>query len=779
MRIRFTWWWGLGVLVGLAMLGAGQSARAQSVGLAFGSVAQVVQGTDTLAQAWVGGLNTPQFSTLDLDGDGQPDLYAFDRESARSYTWLSVATPSGRRYRYAPDYAAAFPADMTGWALLRDYDCDGRPDLFTAATSGNIRVFRNVADASGRPSFTLTNNELSFPVGNGYTANFNIGAYNLPAIQDVNGDGKLDILTYDFYGSTLLELYLNASPDACGGVSTFNRVSTYWGQLQVSCVSCNSYQLMGDTSPCATYRTDHSQGHNVLLLDLNGDGKLDLLDGRDNCASLTRLLNSGASSTDAVLTPAGASSSFPSAAAPVNLPVFPAPYQLDADFDGVPDLVIAPNMTDNSADRVSLRQCVRLYHNAAASAAATPSYSLTNSSFLQSEMLDVSEGAMAAFGDLDGDGLPDMLIGNQGDQVNGYYRASLAYYRNVGNARRPVYRLVSDDYLGLGAAAVAANARFESLRPALVDLNRDGALDLVYSAYDGTTNRLYYLLNAAGSSRAASFTPSSASYFKAADGTSSLAATQNDTPCFYDVDGDGYVDMLLGTNIFPSDGSLRYFRNRGAAASSPDNLFVLADADYGQLRTAGSRPPNLAVAVADFDGNGQPDLLTTDGTGAIALYANFRSQSGSFVGSNNLFYNAFSGQYTASVLGHTYSALRMAPTAADLNQDGTPELYLGTETGGLVSYLPRPRAVLATQPSAGAALGLSLYPNPAARAATAETAQPTRLVLFDLTGRRVLADATLARTHQLNLAGLAPGLYVAQATAADGISTTQRLAVAE
>ena len=772
MQLRFTWGLGLGLLAGLS---GWQPAQAQSIGLAFGSVAQVVQGADTLAQAWVGGLNTPQFSTLDLDGDGQPDLYAFDRESARSYTWLSVATPSGRRYRYAPDYAAAFPADMAGWALLRDFDCDGRPDLFTFATGGNIRVFRNVADARGRPSFVLANSELSFPVGNGYTSNLNIGSANMPAIQDVNGDGKLDILTYDFIGSTLLELYLNASPGACGGVSSFNRASTYWGQLQ-ACFDCGSYQLQG-SSQCATYRVEHTLGHNLLLLDLNGDGKLDLLDGRDNCPNLTQLLNSG-TNTEAVLAPSGASSQFPSAAAPVNLPVFPAPYQLDADFDGVPDLVIAPNMLDNSADRVSLRQSVRLYHNAAASATATPSYALTNSSFLQGEMLDVSEGAMAAFGDLDGDGLPDMLIGNQGDQVAGYYRASLYYYRNVGSARRPVYRLVSDDYLGLGAAAVAANSRFESLRPALVDLNRDGALDLVYSAYDGTTNRLYYLLNAAGKSQAASFNPGQTSYFKT--GTASLAATQNDTPCFFDVDGDGYVDMLLGTNVFPADGSLRYFRNQGAATpGSLDNAFVLANADYGQLRNAGGRPANLAATVADFDGDGQPDLLTTDGSGAVTLYAAFRSQRGGFAGSSNLFYNALSGQYTASVLGHTYSALRMAPTAADLNQDGTPELYVGTESGGLVSYLVRPRAVLATQPGAAVALGFSVYPNPAARAATAETAQPTRLVLFDLAGRRVLADATLARTHQLNLAGLAPGLYVAQATAADGTSTTQRLAVAE
>jgi hypothetical protein len=36
----------------------------------------------------------------------------------------------------------------------------------------------------------------------------------------------------------------------------------------------------------------------------------------------------------------------------------------------------------------------------------------------------------------------------------------------------------------------------------------------------------------------------------------------------------------------------------------------------------------------------------------------------------------------------------------------------------------------------------------------------------------------VARTHRLDLAGLAPGLYVVQATAADGTSTSQRLAVA-
>ncbi|RZK52387.1 MAG: VCBS repeat-containing protein, partial [Hymenobacter sp.] len=122
-----------GLLIsGLAASPGRAQTTASQFGLAFGSVAKVVQGADTLAQPWAGGLNTPQFSPIDLDGDGQLDLYAFDRETNRNYTFLNVAaTGGGRRYQLAPDYAAAFPADLQSWALLRDYDCDGRADLFT------------------------------------------------------------------------------------------------------------------------------------------------------------------------------------------------------------------------------------------------------------------------------------------------------------------------------------------------------------------------------------------------------------------------------------------------------------------------------------------------------------------------------------------------------------------------------------------------------------------------------------------------------------------------
>jgi|SRR6476661_2284116 len=757
--------------VAIGLLSLSLAARAQpgtGFGFEFRPAAKVVQGADTLRQAWVGGLNTPQFSSIDFNNDGQNDLFVFDRESSRVYTFLNEAIPggSGRRWQFAPQYISLFPDDLINWVLLRDYDCDGRADLFTDNGS-DIRVFRNVPGPNGRPSFTLATNQVRFTIGsNSSTINLVVGGYNMPDVKDVNGDGKLDIVTYDFVGSTVMELYLNTSPGSCGGALTFSQASGFWGQIE-ACGGCANYRESGQANCVAVPRQPvHTPGHNILLVDLDGDGDQDVLDNRDGCPELVRLLNQGNAQTASFRT-AAATSTFP-AASPVRVNGFPAAYSLDVNFDGRADLLTAPNMFDNLADRVSLRNAVHVYPNTAASGA--PAFG-TPAVFLQNDMIDVSEGAAPAFGDLSGDGLPDMLIGNLADNVNGVYRASLRYYRNVGTRTRPIFSLVTDDYLGLTAGP------YEGLKPSLVDLNRDGRLDLVFSAWYFGGNEIFFLLNTAPAGQPAAFDLASINSFKGQGptGTGILPYARGDKPCFTDVDNDGYVDLLVGTDETREPGmSLRYFRNRGRGPI--DSMFVLVDNDFGGIRANGGRPRNLSAAVADFDGDGYPDLVTADNSGTLRLFTNYRAQSNTFLERTDVYYNSVTGQYENTALGKGYN-VHTNLAAADVDGDGAPELFLGMQSGGVMSYGTRNRFASSTRSEAARALALSVYPNPATAAAIIETATPSRIHLLDLTGRELRASGTAARRHTLDLTGLAAGIYLVRAEGSDGTVAVQRLMV--
>jgi len=39
-------------------------------------------------------------------------------------------------YRYTREYNSAFPTGLTNWVLLRDYNCDGKEDIFANYYSG-------------------------------------------------------------------------------------------------------------------------------------------------------------------------------------------------------------------------------------------------------------------------------------------------------------------------------------------------------------------------------------------------------------------------------------------------------------------------------------------------------------------------------------------------------------------------------------------------------------------------------------------------------------------
>src|SRR5690606_32328974 len=85
---------------------------------------------ELLPNPWAGGLNSCQFSEIDLDLDGVKDLFVFDRVGDRISTYLNKSTAPGQiDYRYTREFQDAFPEGLRNWVFMRDFNCDGKEDL--------------------------------------------------------------------------------------------------------------------------------------------------------------------------------------------------------------------------------------------------------------------------------------------------------------------------------------------------------------------------------------------------------------------------------------------------------------------------------------------------------------------------------------------------------------------------------------------------------------------------------------------------------------------------
>ena len=178
------------------------------------SIPVSIQQGSFISMPWAGGLNATQFNTIDLNGDGNQDLAIFDRTSDRVITFIN----DNNQYRYAPEYEIYFPTEITNWMLLRDYNGDGKKDIFTGDNLG-IKVYKNTTPAGGPlqwqqfyfPASVGPKSPVLLTTGTSNKINLQLNGDDLPAISDADGDGDLDLFVPRYPGGGTIEFHKNLS----------------------------------------------------------------------------------------------------------------------------------------------------------------------------------------------------------------------------------------------------------------------------------------------------------------------------------------------------------------------------------------------------------------------------------------------------------------------------------------------------------------------------------------------------------------------------------------
>ncbi len=683
---------------------------------------EVIKNGQNMENPWVGGMNSIQVSKIHLNNDGDEDLLIFDRtgNTILTFIWDGV----NNKWSFQPQYAKRFP-HLEYWVLLRDYNCDGKKDIFSYV-SGGIGVWKNISTAAGLEFEFVSDPYVFSSLLGGTVANLYVSKVDIPDINDVDGDGDLDVLTFGIIGSRM-EYHQNLSMELGFGCDSlkFETANTCWGHFLETGFATNKCILYDTcTSNVSSPKGVKHSGSTVLSLDMNNDGVRDLLLGDVSFKNIVALYNDnkGPNMNTSMVSQ---DTAFPTGTQAVDLQLFPASFYEDVDQDGVRDLIFSPN-TDNEAENFKSSW---LYKNYGTN--SSPVFAHIKNDWMQDEMIEVGDNAHPVLFDYNNDGLLDLFVGNFGYFDLGFvdnYESKIALFENTGTVSTPEFTWITDDFGNLSTMGLG-----QGLSPTFGDLDNDGDIDMIVGNHEG---KLAYLENSSNTLSAMTLSLSIAQLED--DNAAVIDVGYAAKPQLFDINADGLLDLIIGEE----NATLNYLKNIG---TSTNPLFRIQDESLG----------DVDVSV----------WWTTVGNSSPCFFRNNQGVTQSFVGSERgqiFHYNNIDNNLQGSfnIVDTLVSLINVgtnsSPTIGMLNNDTIPDLIVGNERGGLsIFYGTSDNSISVNEIQKNE---LSIYPNPAKELINVKS---NELILtyevIDTFGKTVISGG---QTNQIQINKLAQGIYL-------------------
>ncbi len=683
-----------------------------------------------LANPWMGGLNAPQFSNIDVNGDGVKDLFVFDRQGDRKLVFVQTAETSGQSYWYhAPQFESFFPK-LNTWALLRDMNCDGYEDIVTNYQSGLV-LYINTTPITGVLSFEPYDNlqllKSDYDLGGGpFNAPLYCMSVDVPVIEDIDGDGDLDVLT-NTESST--GIYYYQSQQVQNGncdLMDFECVNRCYGMVSEAAESFSLF--IGDQFSCPLNvlnpksKSAKHTGGTLAAIDLNGNGIKDLIIGDVTEPNLAAVY--------LVDTPQGPDSAvafttqFPMSP-PVDLHLFPAAYYEDVTNDGVSDLLVSPNAIYGAEDRKS----VWLYVNQGTE--SQPDWIFSAKDFLQNQSVDVGFGAHPVAADVDGDGDLDLLLSSRYyDTEDLVAKSSLHLLSNDTANGQWQLMWVSQDWMNMSAL------NLQSMYPAWGDWDGDGDGDLILGELNGNLYRVRNIGN--------SFSPEFGTPELLSDATGEVIDLgQSSSPLLIDLNQDGLLDLVAGEK----SGNVNFYKNIGTAEL-----------------------PNWSLVTENLAGAQASSYLGLDGFSVPALVKGEGNLWNLFLGCEKGWINHYQFQGNLPnqgvLLDEQWQDIREGDRSsivfADFSGEGSMDLIMGHSGGGMAYFTTDSVSIAVSE--AAQVPEWKIYPNPGSSELNIGPLPRggSEVVIWDLMGREVYRNWVDGEWHHVISSQWPSGIYWVQ-----------------